>query len=83
METSIITINNSKYIILPDSYLDQLGITNKVNIELEDNNIIITPAKKQVRAGWAEAFTRIKNDGNSNDEILECLDTHLMDDWKA
>ncbi|MBP2657181.1 MAG: SpoVT / AbrB like domain protein [Firmicutes bacterium] len=49
-------------------------------ITLEQLEKEINEEKKKVRAGWVEAFAKIKADGKSNDEILECLDTHLIDE---
>lgn len=46
METNIISIGNSKGIIIPSKLLKSNGFNNIVNIEFEKGKLIITPSKK-------------------------------------
>lgn len=55
METDIIKIGNSKGIRIPKALLTQCGFNGKVEIHLEQGNLVIKNPKKKVREGWAEA----------------------------
>lgn len=55
MKASVVRIGNSRGIRLPKPVLEQCGIENEVEIEVEGNRLIITPATVP-RAGWSEAF---------------------------
>lgn len=58
MEANLIKIGNSKGFIIPSRLLKLIGLKERVNIDVENNKIIITPAKT-AREGWEE---RIKNE---------------------
>jgi antitoxin MazE len=56
MKLNIVPIGNSQGIRIPKPLLQQAGIKDAVEIEVKGNLIIIRPAKKRAREGWAEAF---------------------------
>jgi antitoxin MazE len=49
MEANIITVGNSKGIIIPSKFLKLIGLENKVSIEVENNKIVIESSKQDVR----------------------------------
>ena len=59
MLVTIIPIGNSKGIRLPKAILEQLEITDKVDLEIEDRRIILKPVQRTPRAGWPEAFEKM------------------------
>ncbi|AFY95259.1 AbrB/MazE/SpoVT family DNA-binding domain-containing protein [Chamaesiphon minutus] len=72
----IIKVGNSQGIRIPKVLLEQSGIQENVEIEVRDNQIVITAAPK-VRAGWASAFSRVA--GNEDEDVL--LDSHTATVW--
>ena len=68
MLVSIIRIGNSKGIRFPKVILDRLGIKDKVDMEVTDKGILLTPVAEIPRQGWAEAFFRMHE---NNEDILE------------
>lgn len=56
MIISIIAIGNSKGIRLPKSVLEQLNISDKVEMEVENQQIILKPIERKTREGWDRAF---------------------------
>ena len=67
MEASIIQIGNSKGLRLNKQLLEQYHISDKVEMILEKDHIILRPIKK-VREGWDHSFKEMS--ANSDDELL-------------
>ena len=59
MLVSVISIGNSKGIRLPKTILDQLQVTDKMDLEVENQQIILTPLVKYPRKGWTESFQKM------------------------
>jgi antitoxin MazE len=59
MRAQIIKIGNSQGLRIPKPILDQTGIMNDVEIEVEKDQIIIRPVK-DVRDGWDAAFKAMR-----------------------
>jgi len=55
MRARIIRIGNSQGIRLPKAVLDQSGLTDEVELEVEDGQIVLR-APENPRAGWEAAF---------------------------
>ncbi len=55
MRARVIKIGNSQGLRIPKPILEQTGIMDDVEIEVEKNQIIIRPIKN-VREGWDAAF---------------------------
>ncbi len=75
MKTAIVRIGNSKGIRLPKPILEQCGITDEVELEVEDDRLVIRPARPP-RFGWAEAFAAMARAG---DDVL--LDEESTSPW--
>lgn len=59
MKSKIVRIGNSRGIRIPKPLLDQTGLTDEVELSVEENRIIIAPAEPEPtppRKGWAKAF---------------------------
>ena len=68
MRARVIKIGNSQGIRIPKTLLNQTGIMDEVELEVDKNQIIIRPISNP-RAGWEDAFIAMakKND----DELLD------------
>ena len=79
MRARIVKIGNSRGIRIPKPLLEQLKINEDVDIEIENNQIIIRPVSNP-RAGWADAFRKMAENG---DDVLiegEQTITHSWDE---
>ncbi|MES2111515.1 MAG: AbrB/MazE/SpoVT family DNA-binding domain-containing protein [Bacteroidota bacterium] len=68
MQSSLINIDNLKGIIIPEEFLKQCNIENKINMEVVANTIIISAIEPDKRRGWAEAFKEMALNGD--DELV-------------
>jgi len=60
MIISVIPIGNSKGIRLPKAILEQLNIQDKLNLEIEDKQLVLKPISRKAREGWEEALKQMK-----------------------
>jgi antitoxin MazE len=56
MLVSVVAIGNSKGIRLPKAILEQLHITDQLEMEVEERRLVLKPVNNLPRAGWEEAF---------------------------
>lgn len=81
MKAEIITIGNSRGIRIPKLVLEQCGIKKEICLEIENDRIVITPARRKPRAGWDQAFELM---GQNGDDAL-LIDDKIgleMEHWK-
>lgn len=76
IRTRIIKIGNSQGIRIPKLLLEQSGIGEEVEIEIQDCHLIIRAASKS-RQGWKEAFATM---AKQRDDAL--LDDTLTTEWE-
>ncbi|MBW2368935.1 MAG: AbrB/MazE/SpoVT family DNA-binding domain-containing protein [Deltaproteobacteria bacterium] len=67
MRARIVKIGNSQGIRIPKPLLDQSGITENVELEVEKHKITIRPVLS-VRSGWTNAFKSMAQNG---DDVLD------------
>lgn len=79
MEANIIRIGNSKGLRLPKSVISKYHITDKVEMVLEADQIIIRPIPAQPRNGWNEAFAKLQANGGDELLIPDAFDDELID----
>ena len=79
MRMHIVKIGNSKGVRIPKALLDQTGIKDDVELEVDKTRIIIRPLINP-RAGWDNAFKTMANNGD--DALMNGIDTisHSWDD---
>ena len=77
MRASIIKIGNSQGLRIPKPILEQTGIRDDVEIELEKNQIIIRPVQK-AREGWDKAFKMMAESGDDK-QIID--DRDIANSW--
>ena len=63
MRARVIKIGNSQGLRIPKPILEQTGIMDDVEIEVEKNQIIIRPVKN-AREGWDKAFNMMRRKGD-------------------
>jgi antitoxin MazE len=78
MRARVIKIGNSQGLRIPKPILDQTGILDDVEIEVEKNQIIIRPIKN-VREGWDAAFKMMGEMGDDKSIIDENI-SHSWDE---
>ncbi|MEG4168651.1 MULTISPECIES: AbrB/MazE/SpoVT family DNA-binding domain-containing protein [unclassified Microcoleus] len=76
IQTQIVEIDNSQGIRIPKSLLDQIGISEAVEIEVHGDRIVIRAALKP-RVGWEEAFAKM---AEQHDDVL--LDDVITTEWE-
>jgi antitoxin MazE len=78
MRARVIKIGNSQGLRIPKPILEQTGIIDDVEIEVEKNQIIIRPIKN-VREGWDAAF-KIMGEHGDDEPILDENISHSWDE---
>lgn len=77
MRARIVKIGNSQGVRIPKPILEQSGITEDVDIEAENNQIIIRPLLKP-RTGWDTAFQKM---AENQDDMLIDGDDPISNTW--
>ncbi len=77
LEVNVVKVGNSKGVRIPAPFLKQLGISERVSMEVEGDALVIRPVGAP-RQGWEEAFKRMR--GNDDDLLLveEILDDDML-----
>lgn len=77
MKTRIIRIGNSQGVRIPKPLLQQSGLGEEVELEVQDGKIILRSAEAP-RSGWAEAFRSMAARG---DDVLLDADSISTTEW--
>ena len=77
MRSRIVKIGNSQGIRLPKPLLDQTGIIEDVELEVDKNRIVIRPLTN-ARAGWDAAFKAMADAGD--DAMIDDADA-ISNSW--
>ena len=66
MRTAVRKMGNSSGVIIPKPILAQIGVEagDDLELSLDDGRLVLTPARRHPRAGWAEAAKRIAESGD-------------------
>ena len=64
-------IGNSRGIRIPKVLLDQVGLTDEVELEAQEGQLLVRPARPagRARAGWDEQFRAMAEQGD--DRLLD------------
>jgi antitoxin MazE len=83
MRARIVKIGNSQGIRIPKPLLEQTGIMDDVELEVEQNQIIIRPVSNP-RDGWDDAFKAMADrcDDIIIDEAENILHSWDEDEWQ-
>lgn len=64
MKTAIRPMGNSHGVLIPKPILAQVGMTDLATMTVEDGAIVLRPAQRDPREGWADASRRLAASGN-------------------
>lgn len=81
MEVSIIKIGNSKGFRLSKTILERYNITDKVELILEKEQIILRPISEP-RKGWDKAFQQMHENGDDQLLMNDVFEDENFDEWK-
>jgi antitoxin MazE len=81
MKADLIRIGNSRGLRIPKPLIEQVGLGDTVELQVENNRIVIF-SQRRPREGWAEAFS--VTDSNAQAILLDHLGENSFDrkDWK-
>jgi len=68
MKSKIVKIGNSQGVRIPKPLIAEAGIEKEVEISVEDNRLVITPAGEP-RADWDKSFKKMAERGD--DRLLD------------
>jgi antitoxin MazE len=68
VRSKIIQIGNSRGVRIPRALLEQAGLTDEIEIAVEDGKLIIHATRKP-RQNWANAFAQMADQGD--DRLLD------------
>ena len=83
MEAKIVKIGNSKGVIIPAKLRHLTGLKEKVSLEVKNDQIVISPAKKGAREGWEEMIKKeIEEQGQPEDLMPNVFEDEENLDWE-
>lgn len=68
IRSKVVKIGNSRGIRIPRTVLEQAGLTDEVEMTVEENKLIIQ-ASRHPRQGWEDHFTEMVKHGD--DQVLD------------
>jgi len=72
----VIKIGNSRGVRIPHTLLEQVGLTDEVEMMVQDDQLVIRPARAS-RQGWEAHFIRMHQQGD--DQLI--LDETSLTKW--
>lgn len=80
MEAAIIKIGNSKGLRLSKTILEKYNIQDKVQLILEEHQIILRPIEEP-RRGWEKAFKKMNAQGDDKPLINSVFEDDNLEEW--
>ena len=80
MDISVIPIGNSKGIRLTKTLIQKYNITDRVELILEKDHIIIKP-KTAARIGWEKSFKKMHANGDDKILMPEVFEEENIEEW--
>jgi antitoxin MazE len=81
MDISVIPIGNSRGIRLTKTLIEKYNITDRVELVLEKEYIIIKP-RKEPRRGWEKAFRKMYEQGDDWLILPDIFEDEDFEEWK-
>ena len=69
MKALLVPIGNSRGVRIPKPLIEQCGLTDEVDLDVQDGTILIRAPRVRPRACWTNAFARMANKGD--DQLAE------------
>jgi antitoxin MazE len=79
MEAKVIQIGTSKGIRIPASMLKHFDNPTSFDIKEKNDSIVLEPINNEPRAGWAQAFKKMHEEGDDTLLIDDTLDLDMLD----
>jgi antitoxin MazE len=81
MKTRLVRIGNSRGVRLPKAIIAQAGLTEEVELDVQDGTVVIARATS-ARSGWADAAKQVRQ--GDEDLLLDPPVPTLFDEkeWK-
>ncbi len=79
VQTKLVRVGNSRGVRIPATLLQLAGLTEEVELEAQDHQIVIRSLRRP-RQGWTEAFQAMAEAGD--DRLLEGDYLGPVDDWQ-
>jgi antitoxin MazE len=80
MEVQVVQIGNSKGIRLRKTLIDKYNITDKVDLKLEEGQIVLKPVSSP-RKGWDKAFKKMHENGDDKLLINDFFNDETLEEW--
>lgn len=80
MKARIISVGNSKGIIIPATFLKQLSFQEEVELEVEEGALIVRPLN-QSRLGWEEQIEKVMKKGTVKKSAPDFFDYENLEEW--
>lgn len=83
MRAKLVRIGNSRGVRLPKPILEASGLTDEIDIAVEAGRVVLTPATRKPREGWAKEAQRMVANGDDVDpfEGATGLDSWDEEGW--
>ena len=80
MDISVVSIGNSKGIRLSKTLLEKYNITDKLELILEENYMVLKPISAP-RKGWEDTFKLMHENGEDNLLIDDVFEDENFEEW--
>ncbi len=80
MKSKIISIGNSKGVIIPASFIKDLGLQDSVEMEVVENALVIRPVAI-ARSGWEERIAAAAKGDGGKDRLPDVFKDEKLEDW--
>ncbi|MFH5834236.1 AbrB/MazE/SpoVT family DNA-binding domain-containing protein [Halalkalibaculum sp. DA3122] len=78
MKTKLIRIGNSQGVRIPKPVIEEIGLSEEIEMILKDNQIILRSAE-QTRKGWDNAFKKMAKE--DDDQLIDKEEVELPSKW--
>ena len=79
MLVSVVPIGNSRGIRFPKLVLDKFLVKDKMDMEVTDKGILLTPVNNVPRSNWEEAFCKMHE---NKEDVLEEIPISGAVEWE-
>jgi len=78
MKTKLIRIGNSQGVRIPKPFIEEIGLSEEIEMILKDNQIILRSAE-QIRKGWDSDFEKMAKE--DDDQLIDKEEVELPSTW--
>lgn len=78
MKTKLVRIGNSQGVRIPKPVIEEIGLSDEIEMILKDNQIILRSAE-QTRKGWDSAFEKMAEE--NDDKLIDKDQVEKPSQW--